>query len=153
MLLYIFLISCLHIGHDVLGQCQPGWYHFGQSCYTYGESMVTFASAQEICQFYSAHLAEIGSASENTFLQTIAKNKSGNAVWIGATDIMNEGIWLWLSSGHRMFTFLDWAPHQPDDTGAGEDCLGLYGTASYHWNDFPCNQLGTFLCEIDLSTS
>ncbi|CAG5124220.1 unnamed protein product [Candidula unifasciata] len=147
----VFFAYIVSLSLDVLAQCNPGWYHFAQSCYAYGESMVTFAAAEEMCKFYSAHLAEIDSATENNFLKSIARNKSSGAVWIGGTDVFNEGTWLWLSTGHRIFNFLDWAPGQPDDS-AGEDCLGLYGVSNYQWNDFICSNLGTFICEIELTT-
>ncbi|BFZ25371.1 hypothetical protein BsWGS_28412 [Bradybaena similaris] len=127
--------------------CLPGWHFYAGACYGFGESQVSWGDAQELCYAYSGKLAEIESSGENVFLKNLVRTKHAPYTWLGATDIFNEGTWEWVNTGNEIFSFVDWAPNQPDNAAQGEDCLTLYRDENYQWNDYPCDQPAFFLCE------
>jgi hypothetical protein len=71
-------------------------------------------------------------------------------VWIGGTDILEEGVWSWHYTGRpvavckaifgtqksgagneRSPGFSKWLREEPNDGGHGEDCMVFEGTAQY----------------------
>ncbi len=82
----------------------------------------------------------IGSAAE----EATAKALIGGPVWLGlqAPSGMggNPAMWAW-SSGEAM-TYMDWAPGQPVDMGAGGNCGVLTSTG---WVSEPCSTTHPFM--------
>jgi hypothetical protein len=96
------------------------------------------------------YLATVDDAAENAFLlgkmlshQGFA---SGNAAWIGANDMTNEGSFQWLDGfmGSEVFyrdgapvngKYSNFAEGEPDEDGE-EDCVTMY--SSGQWNDDSC---------------
>ena len=81
-------------------------------------------------------LATIGDAGENTFIETSVLNASladRSHFWIGATDAITEGTFLWVDG--TPFVFTDWWSTEPNNLG-NEDFLAfdLRG-GSWAWND------------------
>ena len=64
-------------------------------------------------------------------------------MWIGLTDVPEEGNWSWVSGAPSSFEA--WAPGEPNDFG-GEDCAQLFGD-SWTWNDLDCNVRLPSVCE------
>ena len=93
------------------------------------------------CAAIGAHLATITSEAEQAFVATLAARE----IWIGLFQGPSEGSWFW-STGER-FDFHAWAPMQPDDFQANEDCVHLYPGGL--WNDRACTARLPFLCEIN----
>lgn len=69
--------------------------------------------------------------------------------WLGGSDILVEGDWRWISN-HRRFTYLAWAPGEPNNYQTGEHCLGLYDILNEAWTDGKCNFTLSFICEKDV---
>lgn len=68
--------------------------------------------------------------------------------WIGLSDILVDGEWLWMSS-QTIAHYTNWVPGEPNNYHSiAEDCAAMR-TASglYHWNDFPCSMKLYFICE------
>ncbi|BFZ25377.1 hypothetical protein BsWGS_28416 [Bradybaena similaris] len=145
-----FLLSLMSVYvvfiHVDSQNCREGWHFFGGSCYSFGDSQVTWGDAQGICKTFRAKLAEIETPEENAFLRNLAISKNATFTFLGGTDIFDEGVWVWSFSGDNIYPFVDWAPGSPDDAN-GEDCLTFYSLAGYHWNDYLCDAKGNFICE------
>merc|ERR1712154_177309 len=136
-------------------QCRSGWTYFHGSCYGAGGEDVDWAEAEEMCELYQSSLAEINSKAENDFLKQMAINISSHsrniAVWLGGTDIFNEGHWEWVSSKEPVGPFTDWFPGEPNQSGTpgGEDCLQFFGAQRWQWNDEDCTNRCYFICEAE----
>ena len=96
------------------------------------------------------YLATVDEAAENAFLlgKMLAHKgfASGNAGWIGANDMSNEGTFEWLDGfkGGTVFyrdgqpvagAYSNFAEGEPDENGE-EDCVEMYATGQ--WNDDSC---------------
>ena len=71
--------------------------------------------------------------------------KSGE-IWIGATDAVKEGTWIWESSKTSM-TYSYWNRGEPNNGYGGENCLvSLNGG---WWNDDSCERTWlSSMCEV-----
>lgn len=67
-------------------------------------------------------------------------------VWLGGTDMHEEGKWVW-SSGSS-FNFSNFFSTKAINIAA-EDCLYMYGDYG-QWNDYYCNHRYDFVCERNL---
>ncbi len=94
------------------------------------------------CAAIGAHLATVTSAEEQAVVTALA----GRDIWIGLFQGPSEGSWFW-STGER-YEFKSWAPMQPDDFMANEDCAHLTARTGL-WNDRACTTRLPYLCEIN----
>jgi hypothetical protein len=94
------------------------------------------------CAAAGGHLASITSADEQAFVFALAPL----AAWIGGFQGATEGTWFWASS--EPFSFTAWSEGQPDDAGANEDCIHLFGDTGL-WNDNVCTTRLPYICEAD----
>ncbi|KAK3594116.1 hypothetical protein CHS0354_040890 [Potamilus streckersoni] len=67
--------------------------------------------------------------------------------WIGATDILIEGDWVWANSGVGLSSrgYTNWLAGETNNTGENENCLGLFNTG--FWNDAYCDTHLHYICE------
>ena len=56
-----------------------------------------------------------------------------------------EGIWEWSSTG-KQFSIDDWNPGEPDNDD-NQDCLQIYQSSDYHWDDVGCSVHNYYICE------
>ncbi|XP_052676540.1 perlucin-like protein isoform X2 [Crassostrea angulata] len=128
--------------------CPNGWTRYQTSCYlvvTY--ELETWSGAQAKCVAENSGLVEIETEAENNFLKDVAaKTFLNGQFWTGGNDIDVEGQWRWVTSGNP-FTFTDWGPGEPNDTGGNEDCMLLLSNTGYTWNDLPCSTNSLYICE------
>lgn len=68
--------------------------------------------------------------------------------WIGLSDILFEGDWLWTSS-QTSPSYTDWSPTSPNNAGHHQDCAMFYAPESFHWNDHYCTVKAAFICEME----
>ncbi|XP_048744943.1 perlucin-like [Ostrea edulis] len=131
----------------VSAECPRNWHRHADSCYLFVTRMrLQWNEAWNFCKNYGGMLAEIDSASENTFLKSQAK-KIGDSFWLGGADIIVEGEWEWMSS-HRRVSFTDWGPGEPSDAGGTtEHCLDMHIGLHEAWNDVSCGINYFFICE------
>ncbi|KAK7492735.1 hypothetical protein BaRGS_00016040, partial [Batillaria attramentaria] len=109
--------------------------------------VATLQEEQDRCKSLGGKLAEIESSEENTFVKGLAQ-QAGRSTWLGGSDMKSEGTWKWESSGNNI-QFTDWESRQPDNYGkAGQDCLLLWSSRSYRWDDEWCNRSTYFVCEL-----
>uniref|UniRef100_K1QXL0 Perlucin n=1 Tax=Magallana gigas TaxID=29159 RepID=K1QXL0_MAGGI len=71
---------------------------------------------------------------------------SGN-FWIGLSDILVDGEWLWMST-QTIATYTNWVPGEPNNyQSIAEDCAAMRTSHRFHWNDFACSTKLHFICE------
>jgi hypothetical protein len=102
------------------------------NCYALSNGATDWLTARDACATAGGHLATIGSAGENTFVNGVAGT---NAVWIGFTDGVTEGTWKWVTNEPAPYT--NWNTGEPNNSSAGgaggEDCAEMISTGT--WND------------------
>ncbi|XP_078331103.1 echinoidin-like [Crassostrea virginica] len=152
-----FLLVWLNLLVLVFGECRDGWTKFQESCYLFASDQASWAEAEAFCLSMNSNLVEIGSESENAFVEgelkiihnhnSHSQNQNEVSYWLGGNDLEIEGTFKWVRSDSPV-VFSDWNPGQPDNYGtAGEDCMELQGAMNYHWNDLPCSARHRFICE------
>ncbi|MFY8132472.1 MAG: lectin-like protein, partial [Bacteroidia bacterium] len=110
-----------------------GPYYYNGHTYFYSQGTTTWTDAHTLCTQMGGHLATISDVSENNFLfQYTNAIRSG---WIGLTDELSEGNYLWVTG--EPFSFSYWDRGQPDNSG-NEDYIHLTNNAG-RWNDLPNN--------------
>ncbi|XP_052801875.1 C-type lectin domain family 17, member A-like isoform X2 [Mya arenaria] len=119
------------------GECSPtcpnGWLSYESSCFLFGNAPSTFADAETFCEDRDSHLVYIKDNSENTFLKDTAREMKPRHWWIGLTDKVVDGEWLWGDGSETTFT--DWHTNEPNGDG---ECGHLHYGADYAWNDVSC---------------
>lgn len=109
----------------------------------------SWRQAYRFCEQKGGHLATVTSKSENDFIRSMANNASlTNYIWLGGTDMANEGKWEWVTD--EAFSYTNWNTNQPDNYGYCEHYLHMYEDGK--WNDYT-NSAGNsktiFVCEYD----
>lgn len=146
----------------------------GQDCSMYfiNNSSQSSITAQQAAQQLGANLVVFNDAAENTAV-VAALNANGiissvDAVWIGYTDVAQEGTYLTLDGTPLIFS--NWASGEPNNNGQGasccsvpswlggcsgtlqcsqgEDCVQIY--TSGQWNDLPCDRQSKSVIEVNL---
>jgi hypothetical protein len=102
-----------------------------------------FNSHRTLCESHApnAYLAIPDDAAELTGLAMAA---GSTPFWVGITDQVTEGTYLTVRGAAAVF--LPWAGGQPDDAGAGEDCVSA---SSANISDSACNNTFIAVCECD----
>lgn len=69
--------------------------------------------------------------------------------WIGATDIVKENDFRWVSTLSSM-PYANWYPGNPNNGADNdyEDCLEMSMSHGWQWNDNGCDEHKRYLCEI-----
>ena len=149
------------------GVAEPETGHGYMVCKVSSLADISWAQAQERCQQESPdmHLAWIETPAENEFLRDAADELLDTEVWIGATDLDQEGSWYWHPGGIQLWDQSandgkgapvndqnpQWKAGQPNNLSTiepeGEDCAVLSGDGT--WNDYRCNitTVEGFICE------
>jgi hypothetical protein len=79
----------------------------------------------------------------------VSDRQENGSFWLGGSDGTIEGLWTWYTNGMDI-QYTNWSPGQPDSpNGIDEDCLCIYGSHNYTWDDVPCTGYKLHpLCEI-----
>lgn len=115
--------------------CDLHW--VGNGAYLRCATPVTRAQAFQSCAARGATLVTIDSEAEALALGDLASG------WLGITDQVEEG--LFRTDEGRDLSYEAWAAGEPNDAGAGEDCVEVGAAGA--WNDLPCDTLRPALCE------
>uniref|UniRef100_A0A671UBJ5 C-type lectin domain-containing protein n=1 Tax=Sparus aurata TaxID=8175 RepID=A0A671UBJ5_SPAAU len=70
-------------------KCQEGWEQNGPQCYYFSTDKLIWEKAREKCRRNGAHLVKIESEDEDKMVE------DEDMFWIGLTDSVTEGTWLW----------------------------------------------------------
>ena len=136
---------------------------YNSHTYAITSSAMTFADAKAAAAELGGYLTTINTLEENTFLTSRFYGTYGNAIWIGANDIAEEGTWLWdngttsgddnltdticnAPSGNCQPSNATWADNstrkwnsgEPNNSG-NEDCANITNSNGF-WNDLSCTR-------------
>ncbi|XP_030259767.1 lactose-binding lectin l-2-like isoform X1 [Sparus aurata] len=128
------------------GGCPMFWYNFNGRCYKYVATDLTFADAELQCLSEGANLVSIHSPEEKDFVSFLIKNfdSAQGHTWIGLSDILKEGRWMWTDGSVVDFVF--WHAGQPDNAGGNEHCGHIWAGTALRWNDHLCSQTFPSVC-------
>ncbi|XP_062334853.1 C-type lectin domain family 4 member M-like isoform X5 [Osmerus eperlanus] len=130
--------------------CPDGWKKLNCSCYYVSTEMKTWSDSRQDCRDREADLVVINSPEEQVFLNNLTKT-----VWIGLTDTVTEGTFIWVDG--TPLTTEYWYGSQPDNYlhqpgSVDEDCAEIYYSPSQvpppkTWNDNRCYSNNFWVCE------
>ena len=112
-------------------------------CYLQEFAPRDWASAEQRCVDLGGHLIAIDSANELGLIATWMNTE----VWIGGTDVMNEGTFVWTNG--QTWSFASWKDGVPVDPGGNRDCAMLAAMAG----SLPvfdcrlCTEKRAYICE------
>jgi len=119
--------------------CPDGWEQFDRHCYLVVLTGATWANAEADCKTKGGHLASVHSVEENDFIHLLY---SSNWLWLGATDAVKEGTWVWTDGTALDYT--KWTSGEPDGS---YNCLGLNSNGL--WYDNPaCTSSVPYACKL-----
>ncbi|XP_067440571.1 CD209 antigen-like protein E [Thunnus thynnus] len=134
-------------GETEVESCPQDWLMFGSSCYYISSQGRTWDDSRRYCLQRDADLVIINSRQEQAFLTGFTM-----AAWVGMTDRVKEGTWIWVDGTPVNKDGLQWAPGQPDGAYGGEDCGDLRTMMDFiGLNDFNCTARARWICEKILS--
>lgn len=116
-----------------------------QHKYLYVQIEKKWHEARDYCTLLGSHLVTIQDATENKYIYQFT---SGNT-WLGATDEIEEGRWIWVSGEPWKYT--NWEEGEPNNLAPvpNEDYLEFwpgYTTRLIKWNDSGDRPM-FFVCE------
>jgi hypothetical protein len=126
--------------------CSSGWTSYSSACYYFESSSSTYTAAQSACEALDsrASLACVNSATENDWLASEADTNGLSGAWIGYTDSVSEGTWVWEDSTCTS-SYENWDTNEPN----GDDCAKLQVGSDTSWKDRPCTSTYGYICEYD----
>ncbi|TWW59493.1 CD209 antigen-like protein D DC-SIGN-related protein 3 [Takifugu flavidus] len=128
---------------DELQKMLGEWVYFNGSLYQVSSTKKTWAQSRSDCCQKGADLLIINSKEEQAFA-----NRFQKYMWIGLTDVTNEGSWKWVD-GTAMSTSY-WSSKEPNG-GKGENCGDIKNfNAEKSWNDESCSLSLFWICEKKL---
>ncbi|XP_061472582.1 low affinity immunoglobulin epsilon Fc receptor-like isoform X2 [Rhineura floridana] len=121
--------------------CPEGWLLSSGQCYHFQVQNTHWSFAKKSCEDQGGHLVVINDLQEQSFLRS---NTKQNNYWIGLSDMLSEGTFVWVDSSPVSFT--SWNPREPNNAGQGEDCVIM--TPSGRWQDRECgSDIDGYICE------
>ena len=90
-----------------------------QHLYLYVKKDMNWHDARDYCAAQNGHLVTIDSASENDFIFHL----TGGNTWLGATDEIQEGTWVWVTG--ETWSYSNWDEGEPNNCCPPENC-GAY---------------------------
>ncbi|XP_052252967.1 perlucin-like [Dreissena polymorpha] len=133
------------------GACQPGFESLGENCYVILQVPASWGEALHYCQAMGASLAVIRNKQEEALIDEYIHRQHDlirtGQLWIGGTDLLQEGIFLAPNSLETL-TYFNWAPGQPDNIGTGQHCVSIFkDDAMLRWDDNNCDVKNWPLCQ------
>lgn len=115
---------------------------FGGHSYYRSNTTMTWTAARSLCEQNGGHLVTIASSAENDFVHQNTTTSS----WIGFTDEINEGTWVWVTNEPVVYT--KWNTGEPNNSG-GVEHYAQNRAGGDRWNDMPNNVNLPAVLEID----
>ena len=109
--------------------------------------------AQKHCEAAGGDLTSVNDQQEKSDVVALIERAGLDEwVWIGGTDKVTEGEFVW--SDGSSFNFTDWNTGEPNnhyDHETAENCLSIREKKYRRkWNDAPCHLEMPFVCKVTL---
>ena len=104
---------------------------------------MNWTDAEDFCRTKSAHLASVTSSAENEYILEGRSNGGIYHLWIGGSDLEEEGVWKWADCSPWNFTY--WRSGEPNNFHGAQDCIN-YHPEDRKWDDYQCNSKARFVC-------
>ncbi|KAL4223306.1 hypothetical protein ACF0H5_016777 [Mactra antiquata] len=131
--------------------CPSGFETWTEFCYKLLPVKASWAEAMQYCQAIGSSLAVISNNDEENFIEgylhRVQTNISTSQIWIGGTDLLQEGVWM-APFSREPLTYFNWAGGEPDNLG-GQHCLAIFNVASLQWDDNLCEVHNYALCKME----
>nr|XP_055060105.1 C-type lectin domain family 4 member E-like isoform X2 [Misgurnus anguillicaudatus] len=103
----------------------------------------SWSDSRQFCRDRGGDLIIINTEEEQRYISSIAKD----VVWIGLSDIAEEGKMKWVDNTPLIKGF--WVENEPNDFSGSEDCVDLNPTKPVlnNWNDLPCTDTRKWICD------
>ncbi|MED6289963.1 hypothetical protein CHARACLAT_008248 [Characodon lateralis] len=125
--------------------CPDGWLWWRSHCYFFSvghQEDCRWKESVEFCRQQNSSLVVIEDSAEMDFLQGVMRNATKSPfLWVGLTDVQQEGRWLWLSGSevqNHLPVVMQW---DSDD----RDCADLRGGGTLFAAD--CEEHGPWICK------
>uniref|UniRef100_A0A023EFS7 Putative secreted protein n=1 Tax=Aedes albopictus TaxID=7160 RepID=A0A023EFS7_AEDAL len=112
-----------------------------------------WTEAVERCDCYRMQLAVVDTAEKHdavaqAIYSSAVFSQWWTDVWIGASDILEEGVFRWKSTGETL-NYTNWKAGQPNNYDGEEHCVHLQyiSKVGFKWNDDQCSKKKYFICE------
>ena len=124
------------------------WY-YSSHIYQLTPDRQSWQGSRQYCRNWGGDLAMHGVKTLENRKRLIQKlSINHDYIWIGASDIVSEGNWIWVNGERASSSELIWNAGQPD---GNQDCLGMRGTSHVGLaHDLGCSDLKSGLCEKEL---
>ncbi len=122
--------------------CASGWTKILGRCFYLSTTSLNHADAVSDCQARGGKLFEPRNEDINAAVAALAPS---GYYWLGITDIVTEGVWLYESDGQPI-TYSNWFKAEPNNHGGDEGCVHVQ-PASTNWNDIECYNVYAHVCE------
>lgn len=124
----------------------------GNSYYKVYPEWMTWQQARDRCLTLGGRLAVVRDRDTNDFLTGLVRDAKKEEAWLGATDEVKEGKWVWVDGSAMVYTNWDTAVQQPDNKDGAEHYLILRAGVFGKWSDQP--NISTqftpgFICQWD----
>ncbi|XP_013881015.1 hepatic lectin [Austrofundulus limnaeus] len=133
------------------------WEEHEGKCYHFSTYGSTWQDSRRCCRVVGGDLLKIHSREKQEFVMRKLREKTSGleTFWIGLTDSLTEGRWLWVDGSPLNESLSFWINKEPNDDKYwhpdGEDCgqliVGEKGQSRKTWNDDYCNFLRKYVCE------
>ncbi|XP_033841126.2 asialoglycoprotein receptor 1-like [Periophthalmus magnuspinnatus] len=144
-------------------KCAEGWTLFQSKCYYFSSRTLSWSSSRAWCQTHRADLVIINSEEEQNFTHETSHrmDQTNTRLWIGMSDIEQEGDWRWVDGRQVTSSPQYWLDRpgvgtEPDDWTSedieGEDC-GHVDTSEevlQAWMDGSCKISYRWICEMNV---
>ncbi|CAL1531505.1 unnamed protein product [Lymnaea stagnalis] len=127
---------------------------YQNNCYCVYTNKRNWFKARDFCIGLGegVHLVEIRKLEVNEYLNSflVALSNASQSVWLGGSDFLTPGQFLWNSTRIRVDEFepRQWKDGRPG-TVAGENCLKnhAYSAPDYKWNNAKCSLKLWYVCQ------
>mmetsp|Transcript_23928 Transcript_23928/g.38169 ORF Transcript_23928/g.38169 Transcript_23928/m.38169 type:complete len:151 (+) Transcript_23928:67-519(+) len=124
--------------------CDNGWRAYKNHCYWFSDDKAVFSNAVTNCFKFGSTLVEFCGKEEERWAMLQNRIKGYDLVWIGYTDSLEEGKYVYASSGETP-SYFNWLKGQPHK-GKTENCAAVEMT-EMKWHDYPCSHPMFYICK------
>ncbi|XP_062597078.1 C-type lectin domain family 3 member A-like isoform X2 [Saccostrea cucullata] len=131
---------------NLLNQLSGEWIHLETKSYLFSNNALTFHKAVSSCKNIGGNLLENIDVKDRIAIELELVKRDYNFTWIGVTDILQEGVFVYESNGSKVEVG-NWADGQPGVQGRKENCVVAQKADNWKWHDIRCNYYYPYLCQ------